>query len=536
MFLGADRPHGRAGSGRSAVLARKGMVATSQPLAAQAGLDVLKQGGNAFDAAVATAAVLAVVEPMMTGPGGDLFVLAYVAEEDRLVALNASGFSPEGVSAEFFAERGLGTIPTTGPFSVSVPGAVDGWATLLEAHGSMTLAEVLAPAIGYAEEGFPVSQIIAGDWSDGVGKFSDRAEFNRVYLKGRGEAFGHGEVFRNPDLAKTLRQIGDGGRDAFYKGEFARAMVEALNGQGWPVTMEDAAFQRSHWVEPISTAYKGYELFELPPNGQGIAALEMLNILEGFDLQAMGRNSADYLHVLIEAKKLAFADLDRWLADPDKSDLPVRKWISKDYGRAQRERIDSGKAAEGVRTGMPVEGDTVYLTVVDEKRNAVSFINSLYHGFGSGEVPPGTGVILQNRGALFTLEEGHPNRLEGRKRPYHTIIPAMVMKDGKPWMSFGVMGGDMQPQGHVQVLLNMLEFGMNVQDAGEAARFRHFPDGVALESGVDREVVEELARRGHPIVRERGSFGGYQAIRIDWENGVLMGGTDPRKDGQVAGW
>lgn len=536
LVLGADRPHGQAGSGRSAVLARNGMVATSQPLAAQAGLDILKQGGNAFDAAVATAAVLAVVEPMMTGPGGDLFVLAHVAETDELVGLNASGFSPAAVGPEFFAKRELEGIPTTGPFSVSVPGAVDGWATLLEAHGTMTLAEVLAPAIRYAEEGFPVSEIIAGDWKAGAERFAEADEFNRVYLKGRGEAYGHGEVFENPDLAKTFRQIGEGGRDAFYRGEFARSMVKALNEQGWPVTLEDLDYQHSDWVKPISTTYKGYELFELPPNGQGIAALEMLNILEGFDLQAMGHNSTDYLHTLIEAKKLAFADLDSWLADPEKSDLPVGKWISKDYGAKQRGRIHKKKAAKSVETGMPVEGDTVYLTVVDKNRNAVSFINSIFHGFGSGEVAPGTGVILQNRGALFTLEDNHPNRLEGRMRPYHTIIPAMVMKDGKPWMSFGVMGGDMQPQGHVQILLNMLEFGMNVQDAGEAPRFRHFAEGVSLESGVDPTVVQELTRRGHKVIWAPGGFGGYQAIRIDWENGVLIGGTDPRKDGLVAGW
>ncbi len=523
--------------GRSACLARNGMVASSQPLAVEAGLDALKKGGNAFDAAVTTAAMLAVVEPMMTGPGGDLFVLAHVAETGERVGLNASGFSPRAASPEFFAERNLDAVPEHGPFSVTIPGAVDGWATLLERYGTMSLAEALAPAIRYAEEGFAVTPIIAEGWKAAGEQYAEIPEFNRVYLKGRGEAYGRGEVFANPDLARTFRRIAEGGRDAFYRGEFARRMVEYFEGQGWPVTLDDLAFQHSDWVEPISTTYKGYEVFELPPNGQGMAALEMLNVVEGYDLRRMGHNSAEYLHLLIEAKKLAFADLGAWLADPKKSDLPVSKLISKTYADEQRRRIDPARAAVDVATGVPRDGDTVYLTVVDKDRNAVSFINSLFHGFGSGEVVPGTGVILQNRGSLFTLAAGHPNCIAGRKRPYHTIIPAMVFRDGKPWMSFGVMGGDMQPQGHVQVLLNRIELGMDVQQAGEAARFRHYADGVALEAGVDPAVVRELAGRGHQMLEgSPGGFGGYQAIEIDWESGVLIGGSDPRKDGLAAGY
>jgi len=543
VVVGADRPAGQADAGRSAVLARNGMVATSQPLAAQAGLRVLQQGGNAIDAAVATAATLAVVEPMMTGPGGDMFALVYLAKEDRLVGLNGSGFSPEKVDLDFFKSRDLEQVPTNGPFSVSVPGAVDGWATLLDAHGTMSLAEVLKAPIEYAEKGFPVSEIIAANWATRQDSLGERKDFSDAYLPG-GKAPRHGDVFKNPGLAWTYRQLSEGGRDAFYKGEIARRMVEHLNKEGWPVSMADLAYQHSDWVEPIGTSYKGYTLYELPPNGQGMAALEMLNILEGFDLRSLGHNSAAYLHLLLEAKKLAFADLDAWLADPERAELPVPAIISKAYADEQRKRIRRDKAASKVESGISAahqklvsEGDTVYLTVVDRDRNMVSFINSLFHGFGSGVTVPETGIVLQNRGALFSLDPDHQNRIEPRKRPYHTIIPAMAYKDGKPWMSFGVMGGDLQPQGHVQIMLNRIEFGMNIQDAGEAARIKHNPSaGVAVESGINATAVTELDRLGHDIVRTPGVFGGYQAIEVDWDKGVLIGGTDPRKDGLVAAW
>ena len=549
ILAGADRPFGRAQSGRSAVLARNGMVATSQPLAAQAGLRILQNGGNAIDAAVATAATLAVVEPMMTGPGGDLFVLVYIAKEDKLVGLNASGFSPAAADSDFFKERNLEAVPVKGPFAVTVPGAVDGWATLLDAYGTMTMAEVLEPAIDYAENGFAISEIIAGIWNvplsaDSIPQGETVVDdFVRSYYV-NGKRPEQGEVFVNKALAATFRQIAQDGRDAFYKGEIARKTVDYLNKLGWPITMDDMAYQHSDWVEPISTTYKGHRVFELPPNGQGMAALEMLNIVDGVDLKSLGHNSAAYLHLLIEAKKLAFADLDAWLADPEKTDLPTSTIISKDYGKKQRDRIDLTKAADGVTSGINPSvdrfkgtGDTVYLTTADKDRNVVSFINSLFQAFGSGVVVPGTGLVLQNRGALFSLNPDHPNRIAGRKRPYHTIIPGMAFKDGKPWLSFGVMGGAMQPQGHVQVLLNMIEFGMNVQEAGELARFRH-TEGleVALESGVSRETVDELTRMGHQVNLSGGGFGGYQAIEIDWNRGVLIGGTDPRKDGQVAGW
>ncbi|MCY4587455.1 MAG: gamma-glutamyltransferase [Bryobacterales bacterium] len=543
LVLGADRPAGRAGVGRSAVLARNGMVAASQPLPAQAGLRVLQRGGNAFDAAVAAAAALAVVEPMMTGPGGDMFVLAYLAEEDRLVGLNGSGFSPEKVDLDFFSSRGLDQIPVHGPYSVTVPGAVDGWAALLDRYGAMPLAEVLEAPIEYAENGFPVSEIIAANWTDRAGPIAERKDFREAYLPG-GRAPRHGEVFRNPGLAWTYRQIAEGGRDACGGGEPPRRIVAHLDREDWPLSMDDLACQHSDWVEPISTSYKQFELHELPPNGQGMAALEMLNILEGYDLRSLGHNSAAYLHLLLEAKKLAFADLDAWLADPQRAELPVETIISKDYAAEQRKRIRRETAAAAVESGISAadrklvsSGDTVYLTAVDRDRNMVSFINSLFHGFGSGVTVPGTGIVLQNRGALFSLERGHPNRIEPRKRPYHTIIPAMASKGGKPWMSFGVMGGDMQPQGHVQIMLNRIEFGMNVQEAGEAARIKHNPlAGVAVESGGAAAAVAELDRLGHDIVSAPGVFGGYQAIEVDWERDVLIGGTDPRKDGLVAAW
>ena len=528
-------------AGRSAVVAQNGMVAASQPLASQAGLQILRQGGNAVDAAVATAATLALVAPMMTGPGGDMFALVYLAETGELAGLNGSGFSPKAAAIDFFKSRGLDRIPTKGAFSVTVPGAVDGWATLLERYGTMSLGQVLGPAIEYAESGFPVSEIFASDWAQYGANYEDDPEFVRAYYTD-GKPPSHGDVFVNKPLAWTYRQIASGGRDVFYKGEIARKIVDRLNSLGWPMTMEDLAHQRSDWVEPISTTYKGHRIYELPPNGQGMAALEMLNILEGFDVKRSGHNSAEYLHLFVEAKKLAFADLQAWLADPARAELPVSTIVSKDYARRQRQRIDVNKASAKVSPGIegPVrwlegKGDTVYFTVVDKDRNAVSFINSIFQGFGSGVVVPGTGLLLQDRGALFSLDPEHPNRLEGWKRPYHTIIPAMAFKDGKPWLSFGVMGGDLQPQGHVQVLLNMIDFGMNVQEAGEAPRASHSGGGVRLERGIGPDVASELIGRGH-TVSTSGPMGGYQAIMIDWERGILMGGTDPRKDGAVAAW
>ncbi|MEW5979140.1 MAG: gamma-glutamyltransferase [Acidobacteriota bacterium] len=534
-LMPADRPAGALHQTRSAVLAQNGLVSTSQPLAAQAGLQILMQGGNAIDAAVATAAVLNVVEPMSTGIGGDMFAMVYWSKTGELVGLNGSGRSGYQASIDFFRQKGMSSIPMTGIYSISVPGAVDGWETLLKKYGTMSLAEVLHPAIEYAEQGFPVSEVIADSWSESVAKLQGNLDAARTYLIG-GRPPQVGEIFKQPNLAATFRMIAAGGSHAFYRGDIARDIVASLQDLGGQLTLKDFADHHSTWVRPVSATYRGVRLYELPPNGQGIAALQMLNILEGFDLKALGHNSAAFLHLLIEAKKLAFADRDAYYADPDKVDVPVDKLISREYAAQRRKLIDPNRAASSVSPGLLEQGDTVYLTVVDKDRNCVSFINSLFHGFGSGVVAGNTGVCLQNRGALFSLDPKHPNRLEPHKRPFHTIIPAMAFKDEKPWLVFGVMGGDMQPQGHVQVLVNLVDFGMNVQLAGEAPRFRHFEEGIALESGIGETVRRELVSKGHRIVPGSGGFGGYQAILIDPTSGVLMAGSDPRKDGCAVGW
>jgi gamma-glutamyltranspeptidase/glutathione hydrolase len=426
-------------------------------------------------------------------------------------------------------------MPTTGVHSVTVPGALDGWETLLKKYGTMSLAQVLQPAIQYAENGFPVSEVISSDWQHSVDLLKKHPAAVRTYLID-GRAPRTGEIFSQPNLARTLKTVASFGTSAFYHGEIAEKMVASLRELGGLLTTEDFAEHRSTWVKPVSSTYRGIRLYELPPNGQGIATLEMLNILEGFDLRSLGHNSAEYLHLLIEAKKLAFADRDAYYADPDKVKVPVERLISKEYADKQRKRIDPDKAAKPVFSGLSERSDTVYLTVVDKDRNCVSFINSLFHSFGSGIVAGDTGICLQNRGALFSLDPKHPNRLEAHKRPLHTIIPAMAFKNEKPWLVFGVMGGDMQPQGHVQVLINMVDFGMNVQLAGEVARFRDSEEGVALEADINPEARRKLIEKGHKIIWSVGAFGGYQGIMIDPDTGVLTGGSDPRKDGCAVGW
>lgn len=531
-----DRPTDKTKTARSMVIAHNGMVATSQPLAAMAGLRILLQGGNAFDAAVATAAALNVVEPMSTGIGGDMFALAWVEKDKKLVGLNGSGRAGRKASLDYFKQRGLEEIPIQGPLPVTVPGALHGWCTLLEKYGTMSLEQVLAPAIEYAEQGFPVSEIIATSWESAAHSLKDSPNWANNYLID-GRAPQIGEIFKQRALAETFKKLVAGGKDVFYKGEIAKKIADFIQEQGGPLTLKDLADHTSTWVEPISTTYKGYEIYELPPNGQGIAVLEMLNILEGYDLKSLGHNSADYLHLLIEAKKLAFADLNRFVADPAFSKMPLETMISKEYASQLRKLININRAAREVKTPlMQEEGDTIYLTVVDKDRNCVSFINSLYDHFGSGLVVPGTGICLQNRGALFSLDPQHPNCIAPGKRPFHTIIPAMVLKDGKPFLCFGVMGGAMQPQGHLQVLLNIIEFGMNVEEAGEAPRFRHLDEGVALESKIDGLTRYQLMSKGHRIIWTVGAFGGYQGILIDPKSGVLYGGSDIRKDGCAVGW
>ena len=537
IFHPADRPTGWIRQTRSVVMGQNGIVVTSQPLAAEAGLRILLQGGNAVDAAVAVASTLNVVEPMMTGAGGDLFAIVYLAKTGELLGLNASGRAPNGATLDAYRAKGFTTMPQTGIFSVTVPGTVDGWDQLLKRAGTMTFREVLRPAVEYAEDGFPVSEVIQWNWDTSVGKLKADPDSARTWLVD-GQAPRVGNIFKNPSLARTFRYLIEKGRDGFYQGEIARAIVAKSMALGGFFSLEDFANHSSTWVTPLHTNYRGYEVYELPPNGQGIAALEMLNILEGYDLKALGPNSATFWHLLIEAKKLAFADLAEHLADPAFSRFPTETMLSKEYAGKQRGRINLRQAGSQLKSGLPEAGDTVYLTVADRWGNMVSFIQSLYALFGSGITAGDTGIMLQNRGGLFTLDPKHPNHIAPRKRPYHTIIPAFVMKDGKPWLSFGVMGGDQQPQGHVQVLVNMIDFGMNVQAAGDAARFHHSQaaNTVSFESGVEPTVTRELTAMGHRIVSERGSYGGYQAIMRDPASGVYLAGSDPRKDGLAIGY
>ncbi len=545
--LGQDRPSGPAGKTRSAVMARHGMAATSQPLATAAAVRMLQQGGNAVDAAIAACAVLGVVEPMSCGMGGDLFAIVWDAKNQKLIGLNASGRSPGATSIELFRSRGLRTIPTSGPLSWSVPGCVDGWDQLRCRLGTKPWPELLAQAIDYADNGFPVSEIIAGDWRASERGLKAVPTSAACYLPG-GHAPAVGTIFRNPGLARSLKAVAAGGRDAFYKGAIAEAIVRYSESVGGLFARSDFEHHTSTFIDPVSTNYRGYDVWEMPPNGQGIAALEMLNLLEPFDLKKMGPLSAQALHLMIEAKKLAYEDRAKYYADPDFAKVPVKELISKAYAARRRSRIDVDRASDHPTAGEPLQADTIYMTVVDGDFNCVSLIQSNFNGFGSGHVPGDLGFALQNRGALFALDPNHMNRLEPGKRPFHTIIPGFVTKDGNPWLSFGVMGGDMQAQGHVQVLCNMIDFGMDVQEAGDAARFRHLgssePTGqpargagsVALESGVPDSVRRALEAKGHKLVSSKGGYGGYQAIRIDLEHGVLIGGSDPRKDGAAMGY
>ena len=551
----AERPTPQAfKAGRSVTVAKNGIVATSHPIAAQVGLDVLKKGGNAVDAAIATSAAMGLMEPMSCGIGGDLFAIVWDAKTQKLYGLNANGASPLKATRAYFAEKKLDDIPDRGPLSWSVPGCVDGWDQLRQKFGTMSFKELLSPSIAYANEGVPVPEVIAGYWKGGERSLATDDDTASVFLVpgegGTRRAPQLGEVFKNPVLGKTYQMIADGGRDAFYRGEIAKRLVAFSDKNGGLFSAEDFARHTSEWVEPVKSNYRGYEVFELPPPGQGIAALQMLNILEPHDLKKLGPTSPDYWHLLIEAKKLAYADRAKFYADPKFAKVPVAELISKEYAKERSKLLSPEKALTNIPAGDPKLGkaDTIYLTVVDKDRNCVSLIQSNYYGFGSGLAPADLGFAIQNRGTLFALDEKHANRLEPGKRPFHTIIPAMVTKDGKPYFTFGVMGGDMQPQGHVQVLVNLLDFGMNVQAAGESPRVEHIgsatPTGnpgrgggtVLAEYGFPDEVVRELQRRGHTVARTRTNGGGYQGILIDHGRGVLQGGTEARKDGAAVGY
>jgi len=526
-------------SRRSVVMACHGMVATSQPLAAAAGLRVLQEGGNAVDAAVATAAVLNVVEPMSTGIGGDAFALVYLARERRVRALNASGRAPAAATCERMLALGAGRLPATGPLTVTVPGAVDGWASLLQAHGTLSLAEALAPAIRYAEEGFPVSEIIGQAWAQASGKLRRDPGAAATYLIG-GKAPRIGQIFRQPDLARTLREIAEGGAEAFYRGPLAARVARYVEERGGLLTADDLAAHHSTWETPLEVSYRGHRVLECPPNGQGLVVLLALGILDGLDWTGLRRGFAEPLHLQIEALKLAFADAERYVADPACVTVPASGLLDPAYLASRRPLIDRHHAASGYAPGLPgAYGDTVYLTVVDEQRNAVSFINSLYEPFGSGLVVPGTGIALQNRGALFSLDPTHPNCIAPGKRPYHTIIPALLFRGEEFLASLGVMGGFMQPQGQVQVISNLLDYGMGVQEALDAPRFRWLGGNtVAFESGLAHQSRLALEKLGHVIKTNTDplTMGGGQIIRLDPDTGVLQGGSDPRKDGCAVGY
>ncbi len=544
----ADRTEGAPFATRSVTYATHGMVAAMHPLAVQVGLDVLRRGGSAVDAAIAVNAALTVVEPVSCGLGGDLFALVWDPRERRLVGLNASGRSPLQLTRGKIPPTKDGTIPLYSPYAWTVPGAADGWFALHARYGRLPMKELLAPAIALAKDGAPVPQTIAAAWARAAKVFADKPGFAEVFLPG-GRAPREGEIFRNPALAKTLLKLAAGGRDAYYKGDIAAALVRYSEKVGGFFSREDFARHHSDWVDPISTTYRGVGVWEIPPSGQGLATLELLNILETFDLATTGRDSADFWHTLVEAKKLAFADRARYIADPAFATVPVQDLLSKDYARARAALIDPNKAATVDAPGAVAEhGDTTYLAVADGSGMLVSLIQSNYTGFGSGYVVPELGFGIQDRGAQFALDEHHPNRQEPGKRPFHTIIPGFLTKGGEPWCAFGVMGGATQPQGQAQIVVNLVDFGMNLQEAGDAPRFVHegsseptgttMTDGgrLALERGVPDAVRRELERRGHRLVDMPGNFGGYQAVCRDPKTGVLSGASESRRDGMAAGY
>lgn len=529
-------------AGRSPVRSRNGMVASSQPLASQVGLEVLKSGGNAADAAVAMAAVLNVTEPNMTGIGGDAFIMVYSSASKTLEGLNASGRAPKALTRDYFTNNNLDQIPLEGMAPITVPGAFDGWVTLLEKHGTRPLAELLAPAIEYAENGFPVEEKISEDWAFEIPKLQ-RTEAAAAFVV-NGGAPPPGTLFVQKNLARTLRTLAQGGRDAFYKGPIAQAIVDYVQANGGFLTMEDFAAHTSDWVQPISTTYRGYTLYEMPPNGQGLTALILANILDGIDLKAMQDDPVRYYHTLIEATKIAFADRNHYIADPAFAKVPVEELLSKEYAATRRALIDPARAIDVPSYGeINLGSDTTYFTVIDKDRNAVSFINSIFQNFGSGIVAGDTGIVLQDRGAGFSLDPNHPNRLEPGKRPFHTIIPAMLFKDGNLVMSYGVMGGDIQPQGHVQVLVNLVDRGLNLQEAIDAPRLRYISGrSVMLEPEIGESVIDALVAMGHERalppegMRHRTLMGGGQAVMVDPETGALVGGSDKRKDGMALGY
>ncbi len=554
---GYDRVTGELFASRSEVMAQNGMAATSHPLATQIALDILKSGGHAVDAAIAANAALGLMEPTGNGIGGDLFAIVWDAKTQTLQGYNGSGRSPQSLTLEWFIENGYEDIPPRGPLPVSVPGVIDGWFALHERYGALEMADVLAPAIEYARKGHPVHELIAWYWDRSVPVLAEFPGFLEQFTID-GRAPRAGELWKNPNYADTLDMLIQEGRDGFYKGEMARRIGEYMASHGGFLSYEDLASHQGNWVDPVSTNYRGYDVWQIPPNGQGIAGLQILNILEAFDLSSYGFGSPEHIHLFVEAKKLAFEDRARHYADPEFMEVDVEWLISKHYADERRSLIDMDEAAETVEAGRPQlnEGDTIYLTTADKDGNMVSLIQSNYRGMGSGMTPPDAGFILQNRGEMFVLKDGHPNSFAPSKRPFHTIIPAFITKDGSPWVSFGLMGGGMQPQGHAQIVINLIDFGMGLQEAGDAPRIHHTgstePTGQALqmtdggtinlESGFSYQTIRALLGKGHDIAWARGPFGGYQAIMVEHDMTttppirIYRGASESRKDGQAAGF
>ena len=542
-----DRITGELFSTRSEVIAKNGMVATSHPLASQVGIDILKKGGNAIDAAIAANAAIGLMEPTGNGIGGDLFAIVWIEKEKKLYGLNASGRSPKKLTIEYFKENNFHSIPPYGPLPVSVPGCVDGWFELHDKFGKIKMNEILEPAIKYAENGFPVTELVAYYMKNASRNFEDYPNFKETYYINDSTPY-KGEIFKNPDLANTLKIIAEKGRKGFYEGKIAKTISNFIIDQGGFLSYDDLKSHKSEWIKPVSTNYRGYDIWELPPNGQGIAALQILNLLEGYDIKSMGFGSADYIHHFVEAKKIAFADRAKYYADMDFNEIPVEYLISKEYSDIRRKEINPMNAAKNVPPGNIENGDTIYLTTADSDGNMVSLIQSNYRGMGSGMIPTGLGFMLQDRGELFSLEDDHFNVYKPNKRPFHTIIPAFITKDGNPFVSFGLMGGAMQPQGHAQIVINLIDFEMNLQEAGDAPRIRHQSDEqptggnmfdggeLALEDGFSYKEIRKLMKKGHKIIYDLGSYGGYQAIMIDYINKVYFGASESRKDGNAIGY
>ena len=540
-----DRITGESFATRSEVIATNGMAATSHPLATQTAIDVLKNGGNAIDAAIAANAVLGLVEPTGCGIGGDLFAIVWSAKDKKLYGLNASGPAPQTISIETLKEKGLDMIPPYGPLPVTVPGAVAGWSALHKRFGKRDFSTLFDNAIDYANNGFPVSEVVAYYLDISSSRFKDYPNFSDVWMPNN-KSLQKGDIFKNKDLANTYLSIAESYGSSFYSGTLAKSMTEFIQEQGGYLTIDDMKSFQPQWVEPVSTNYRGYDVWELPPNGQGIAALQILNILEQYDLRSMGHNSAELIHIFTEAKKLAYEDRAKYYADPNFNSIPVNELISKTYAKQRNKLINPTQAAKSYLAGKLEDGDTIYLTVADNEGNMVSLIQSNYRGMGSGMVPPQLGFMLQDRGEMFSLDPNHANALVGGKRPFHTIIPAFITKDDKPFISFGLMGGGMQPQGHAQIVINLIDFDMNLQEAGDAARFRHYgssePTGeqmldggyLSLETGINDDVRQALIKLGHQLKDEPGGYGGYQAIKID--ESVYYGASESRKDGHASGF